>query len=239
MEGFSYNNIFETKGIEYLIIIAFLFLIIPFWLLINRKAGIKGKARNVIGVLSSGMLRIPQGVFYSRFHTWAHLEISGIAKVGIDDFLQHITGEVKFCNLKPPGSFISKGELLADIDQNGKFLQIYSPISGEVMNTNPMLFEEPGILNEDPFGKGWIYRIKPTKWIAETSSCFMAEEAVSWSKKELERFKDFILQSAMKYSPETSMVMLQDGGELYDKPLNDLPNEVWQDFQKTFLNSDI
>ena len=239
MDGFSYNNIFETKGIEYLIIIAFLFLIIPFWLLINRKAGIKRKTGNTIGILSSGILRIPQGVFYSRFHTWAHLEISGIAKVGIDDLLQHITGEIKFCNLKPPGSFISKRELLADIDQNGKFLQIYSPISGEVMNTNQMLFEEPGILNEDPYGKGWIYRIKPTKWISETSSCLMAEEAVSWSKKELERFKDFLAESTAKYSTEISMVMLQDGGELNDKPLYDLPFEVWQDFQRSFLNSDI
>jgi glycine cleavage system H protein len=236
MDGFSYNNIFETKGIEYLIIIMFLLLIIPFWLIINRKAGSTGKIRNAIGVLSSGILRIPQGVFYSRFHTWAYLEISGIARVGMDDLLQHITGEVKFRNLKTPGSFINKGELLAEIDQNGKSLQIFSPISGEIMCTNQMLIEEPAILNEDTFGKGWIYRIKPTKWIAETSNCFLAEEAVSWSIKELERFKDFIALSTARFSPETSMVILQDGGELSDRPLSELPNEVWQDFQKSFLD---
>ncbi|MBE3093792.1 MAG: glycine cleavage system protein H, partial [Actinobacteria bacterium] len=145
MDGFSYNNIFETKGIEYLIIIAFLAMIIPFWIIINRQAVIKRQIRNAIGILSSGILRIPLGLFYSKNHTWAHLEKSGIANVGLDDFLLHLTGEVKFSNLKKPGNFINKGELLADIDQNGKLLQIYSPLSGRIMNTNTMLYESPGV----------------------------------------------------------------------------------------------
>lgn len=236
MDGFSYTNIFETKGIEYLIIISFLLLIIPFWIIINRQAVIKRQIRNAIGILSSGILRIPQGLFYSKNHTWAHLEKSGIADVGLDDFLLHITGDVKFSNLKKPGNFINKGELLADIDQNGKLLQIYSPLSGRIMNTNTMLYESPGVINEDPYGKGWIYKIKPSEWIAETDSYYLAEDAIAWSKKELERFKDFMAVSMKKYSPETSMVILQDGGELRDQPLSELPNEVWQDFQKSFLN---
>ena len=236
MDGFSYTNIFETKGIEYLIIIAFLAMIIPFWIIINRQAVIKRQIRNAIGILSAGILRIPQGLFYSKNHTWAHLEKSGIAKVGLDDFLLHITGEVKFSNLKNPGNFINKGELLADIDQNGKLLQIYSPLSGRVMNTNTTLYESPGVINEDPYGKGWIYKIKPSEWIAETGSYYLAEEAIAWSKNELERFKDFLAESVKKYSPETSILILQDGGELCDQPLSELPNEVWQDFQKSFLN---
>jgi len=236
MDGFSYTNIFETKGIEYLIIISFLLLIIPFWIIINRQAVIKRQIRNAIGILSSGILRIPQGLFYSKNHTWTHLEKSGIADVGLDDFLLHITGDVKFSNLKKPGNFINKGELLADIDQNGKLLQIYSPLSGRIMNTNTMLYESPGVINEDPYGKGWIYKIKPSEWIAETDSYYLAENAIVWSKKELERFKDFMAVSMKKYSPETSMVILQDGGELRDQPLSELPNEVWQDFQKSFLN---
>jgi glycine cleavage system H protein len=236
MDGFSYTNIFDTKGIEYLIIITFLLLIIPFWIIINRQAVIKRQIGKAIGILSAGILRIPLGLFYSKNHTWTHLEKSGIAKVGLDDFLLHITGEVKFSNLKNPGNFINKGELLADIDQDGKLLQIYSPLSGRIMNTNTMLYESPGVINEDPYGKGWIYKIKPSEWIAETDSYYLAEEAIAWSKKELERFKDFMAESVKKYSPETSMVILQDGGELFDRPLSELPNEAWQDFQKSFLN---
>jgi len=236
MDGFSYNNIFETKGIEYLIIIVFLVMIIPFWIIINRQAKKASQIRRTFGNLSAGILKIPQGLFYSKNHTWAFLEKSGTAKVGLDDFLLHITGEVIFSNLKTPGNFINKGELLAYIDQNGKLLQIYSPISGRIINTNTMLYESPGVTNEDPYGKGWIYKIKPSDWIAETDSYYLADEAIAWSKRELERFKDFMAVSMKKYSPETSLVILQDGGELCDQPLSVLPNEVWQDFQKSFLN---
>jgi glycine cleavage system H protein len=236
MDGFSYNNIFETKGIEYIIIIAFLLLIIPFWLLINKQADIKKKIRNTLGILSAGILRIPQGIFYGDNHTWTHLERSGVAKVGLDDFLLHITGEVKVTSLKEAGNFINKGELLANIDHNGKLLQINSPISGRVTNINTRLSEQPGIINEDPYEKGWIYEIRPSEWIVETDSYHLADEAIAWSKNELERLKDFLADSTKKYSSENSMIVLQDGGELRDHPLSELPDKVWQDFQKSFLN---
>lgn len=236
MDGFSYNNIFETKGIEYLIIIAFLVIIIPFWISINRQARITRQIKRAIGVLSYGILKIPQGLFYSKNHTWTHLEKSGTAKVGLDDLLLHIIGEVTFRDLKNPGDFINRGDLLTEIDQNGKLLKIYSPVSGKILDTNSILNESPGVLNDDPYGKGWIYKIKPTKWVEETNSYYLAEEAIDWSKKELERFKDFMAFSLKKYSPESLMVILQDGGELRDKPLSELPDEIWQDFQKSFLN---
>ncbi len=237
MDGFSYSNIFETKGIEYLIIIAFLIMIIPFWVLINRQVSIAGKIKNAIGILSAGILRIPQGILFSKNHTWAHLSKSGLAEVGLDDFLMHIIGEVNFRNLKMPGSFIKKGELLADIDQDGKLLKIYSPVSGQVQDTNRLLYETPGIVNEDPYEKGWIYRLRPSEWTRETTSCFMAGEALTWSKMELDRFRDFLAASFNKYSPEVSLPVMQDGGEFYDNPLSGLPEPVWNDFQKSFLNS--
>ena len=236
MDGFSYNNIFETKGIEYLIIIAFLLLIIPFWIMINRDVSIRSQIRNAIGTLSEGILRIPAGILFSKNHTWAHIEKSGVAEVGVDDFLLHITGEVKLSNMKAPGSFIRKGELLASIDHSGKRLQIYSPISGNITAANGLLTETPSIISEDPYGMGWIYRMTPSSWIEETDTYYMANEALAWTRVELERVKDFVAGSVKRYTPEVSMVLLQDGGELCDRPLSDLPDEVWQDFQKSFLD---
>jgi glycine cleavage system H protein len=236
MDGFSYNNIFETKGIEYLIIIAFLALIIPFWILINRKNGIRNQIKHALGVLSDSILRIPKGLFFSKNHTWAYLERSGNAKVGLDDFLLHITGEIKFINMKHKGDFMFKGELMAQIDQDGKRLDITSPISGKIMRANSGIVDNPSIVNEDPYGDGWVYLIQPTDWIEETSSYYLSENAVAWSKRELVRFKDFMAETMRKYSPETSMLVLQDGGELRDKPLSELSGEVWHDFQKSFLN---
>jgi glycine cleavage system H protein len=239
MDGFTYTNIFETKGIEYLAIIAFLVLLVPFWLLLNKKGGITKQIRRTTGSLSADILRIPQGLFFSKNHTWTYLEKSGTAKVGLDDLLLHVTGEVKFQFFKNPDDLIKKGDCLAEIEQKGKVLRILSPISGKITNTNPLLDESPGILNDDPYGSGWIFNIKPTNWIEETKSYFLAEEAIKWATFELERFKDFLALSTGKYSHEPVMDILQDGGELSPNALSEMPGEIWQDFQEEFLNQSL
>jgi glycine cleavage system H protein len=236
MDEFSYHNIFETKGIEYLIIIGFLLMIIPFWIFINREVSVKSHIKTAIGILSDSILRIPLGLLYSRNHTWAHLRKSGVAEVGIDDFLLHLTGEVSLNKLADPGSIIRKGDLLAEMNHNGKILSIWSPISGRVEQANTRLTEIPSVISEDPYGKGWICRITPTNWAEETRSYLMSEEALTWTRMELQRFKDFLSGSMSRYTPEVSMVLLQDGGEICDRPLSDLPDAVWNDFQKSFLD---
>ncbi len=235
MDEFSYFDIFATKGIEYLIIITFLALLVPFWLLLNKQVKITGQIKRALGFISAGILKIPQGLFYSRNHTWMFMEKSGDAKVGLDDLLLHITGEVKFMLHKKPGEMISKGDLLTEIAQNGKLLRILSPVSGKIININSIINENPGILNEDPYGRGWIYKIKPSNWLAETTTCYFAEEATTWSAHELERFKDFLAGSMKVCTPEPSRLILQDGGELTDHSLSTFPREIWSDFEKQFL----
>jgi len=233
MDGFTYNNIFETKGIEYLAILAFFAILIPFWLLLNRQ--IKINKQKSAGILNINTLNIPQGLFFSKYHIWSHLGVSGIARVGIDDLLLHMVGDVKFTGIKEQGERIKKGEILAKINHNGKLLNLYSPISGEIMEANPVLTHNPELLNKDPYVKGWMYKIKPISWTADTYSYYLAEDAIQFSRQELDKFKDFISTSVRKYSPVPSMVALQDGGELLDQPMAELPEEIWQDFQEDFL----
>jgi glycine cleavage system H protein len=235
MDGFSYYNIFETKGMEYLIIITFLLLLIPFSIILNRKVKRRKQIRQT-GTFTANVLKIPQGVYYCKNHTWAHMLKSGIASLGLDDLLLHFTGEVRIHNLKVPGDAILKGEVMTEITQDGKVLKIYSPLSGRVEDSNSLLSESPELLNEDPFGTGWLFKVKPTNWKDETSSYYMAESATEWSKKELQRFKDFLAVTMPKHDPEATIFALQDGGELRDNPLAELPREVWLDFQHEFMN---
>lgn len=236
MDGFNYYNIFDTKGIEYLVIIAFLLLLIPFWLALNKQVKIKEKLHKALGILSDNILKVPQGIFYSKNHTWAYLEKSGTARVGLDDLLLHITGTVRINYLKETGDDIQKGDLLAEIEQSGKLLRIFSPISGKILSANPALKESRELLNQDPYGKGWVYAIKPTNWVTEIPSLYIAEEATDWLKKELDRYKDFIAMNLRKYSSENSFAVLQDGGELSENSLAGFPIELWHEFQHEFLN---
>jgi len=237
MDGFTYNNIFDTKGIEYLVIITFFAVLILFWITLNKQVQIRKQIQKTFGSITANALKIPQGLFFSENHTWIHLGRSGVAKVGLDDLLMHITGEVKFKNLRTQGEKINKGDLLAEIDQNGRILRIFSPISGNIVDINPVLTNNPGSLNEDPYQKGWMYGIKPVNWTADTKSYYLAGEATKWIEKELEMFKDFLAISIKKLTPGSPNIILQDGGEVTDHILSELPDEVWQQFQEDFLSS--
>lgn len=237
MDGFTYHNIFETKGIEYLAIILFFMVLIPFWLILNKKTGINQKLKNSLGLLTSGIIRIPQGVFFSNNHTWAFLEKRGTAKVGIDDLISHITGDLRLENLPEAGRRIQKGEELVTLSSNGKRLKVYSPISGTISQSNHDLLQNPDDISYDPYNSGWICRIKPFNWIEETNSYYLAENANEWTANELERFRDFLSDAIIKYSTDPEKIILQSGGELRDQPLADLPEGVWNDFQKAFMDA--
>lgn len=240
MESFYRVDIFDTKGIEYLFVIGYLLFLIVFWNLAKRPGRIKSQVNQVMSRISAGILSIPQGVFHSRFHTWTHLDESGVARVGMDDFLKHISGDVKITTLKHPDEMINKGDLMTQIDQDGKCLSIYSPISGKILESNPTLHEHPEIFKEDPYRKAWIYKIRPVDWMNETNSYLLAEDATNWAAKELSRFKDFLTGGpAGKHSSEPSMVLLQDGGEIRENILSELPGEVWMNFQEQFLNASL
>src|SRR5512133_3512184 len=130
MEGFTYNNIFDTKGIEYLIVIGFFATLIPFWILLTRKPVKQGYRRGIS--LNANMLNVPGGVLHSRNHTWVHLERSGNALVGIDDLIAHLAGNVKLHSTVEAGVKVKRGDVLAELENEGRMLRILSPVSGTV-----------------------------------------------------------------------------------------------------------
>jgi glycine cleavage system H protein len=236
MDGFTYINIFETKGIEYIIIIFFMCLLIPFWLFINKPMKVKEQVIKAFSVLTAGVLRIPRGLYFSKNHTWLHLEKSGTAKIGIDDFLLRMVGKIKMNLLKSTGDKVKKGEIMAEIVQDGKLLKLFSPVSGEIIRVNSVISKNSEILTSDPYGEGWIYTIAPLNWKAETSGFFVAEDAVIWIANEIQRVKDFLNVELAKKSETAPLVVYQEGGELHVNPMEGLMPEIWNGFQKEFLN---
>jgi glycine cleavage system H protein len=235
MDGFSYYNIFDTKGIEYLIVIAFLLLLIPFWSLLNRPVKKAWKLIPRKGILPE-QLRLPGGLFFSKNHSWAFMERSGHARIGLDELLVHLTGPVEVNHLKTVGEYIRKGDPVASVRQNGKSLLMRSPLSGRLVQNNPEISRNPEYLYSDPYGEGWLLELSPAKWTDEIRSLQNAETAREWAHRELTRFRDFIASSIRQYVPGRQVLVLQEGGEIVDFPLSAMPEGVWRDFQAEFMD---
>ncbi len=187
-------------------------------------------------VINENTLIVPNGLYFDKTHTWAFMEQDGIVKVGVDDFLQHITGNVTRIKMKKQGEKVKKGEQILTIIQNGKQLNLYAPISGTIREQNNMLEKNSSILNSSPYNDGWVYKIEPTNWIRENQLLFMAEKQKQFIKNEFLRLKDFLVVALNSDKDIRSQFVMQDGGELREGILSNLGPKVWEDFQTKFID---
>ena len=201
----------------------------------RRKAGLKVTAVETHHLLDENSLRIPKGIYFDKTHTWAFLEANGTVKVGIDDFLQHITGKITRIKMKEAGKKVKKGDQILSVIQNGKQLNLYSPVSGTIIEQNIALEGNSSALNYSPYNEGWIYRIEPSNWVRESQLLFMADRQIEFIKKEFSRLKDFLM-TALSADVRYAHVLLQDGGEISDGVLSEMGPEIWDDFQTKFID---
>ncbi|MBK7173869.1 MAG: hypothetical protein IPH84_11690 [Bacteroidales bacterium] len=178
----------------------------------------------------------PGGFYFDKTHTWVYMEQDGIVKVGIDDFLQHITGMLNKVTLLEVGTKVRKGEKLVTIINEGKQLNIYAPVSGVIKNRNPKLTVDSTLINSAPYSDGWIYQIEPLNWKRELDFMMMGNAYKEWVRTEFQRVRDFFAFSPVMRLDSAEPVMIQDGGELTDHPLSMLSPEVWEDFQTRFID---
>lgn len=223
-----------------LILAVLLVLVFSVDLIIRYTRKNKNKIQEVIPtvrkVLSETALVIPKGLYFDKTHTWAFMEQNGVIKVGIDDFLQHVTGTITRVKMKKAGEIVKKGDVIMSVIRNGKQLNLYAPVSGVILEQNKSVEENSAIINSSPYSEGWIYRIEPSNWARENQLLFMAEKHKQFIITEFTRLRDFLAGSLIGDSAMYAQVILQDGGELMDAPLSDLDPEVWEDFQTKFID---
>ncbi len=228
---------FPAWGVLFLVALAVLLVVAFVRFKRKQKAGIVSEDIAITPALNVNSVTAPAGLYYDKSHTWAFMEKDGQVKIGIDDFLQHITGQLTQVKLKAAGEKVRKGEKIFTIIREGKQLEIYSPVSGYIKHYNEDLLSNPEKLNSSPYADGWVYQIEPANWLRETRFMFMADKFRDWLDDEFTRLKDFLATSANSNSLVYNHIILQDGGELTDNVLADLGPEVWEDFQTHFLDS--
>ncbi len=106
------------------------------------------------------MSNVPQELKYTKSHEWISVEVDGSVRVGISDHAQEALGDLVFVELPAVGESINRGDACAVVESVKAASDIYSPVSGEVIAVNEDLEDEPGVINSDPFGDGWLFEIR-------------------------------------------------------------------------------
>ncbi|MCK4988057.1 MAG: glycine cleavage system protein GcvH [Desulfobacterales bacterium] len=133
---------------------------------------------------------LPDDLYYEEHHFWIKEDGDDLI-MGMDDFAQKMAKEIVYVQLPEEGKKIIAGKKFAKVE-SGKWLgKVFGPVNGELVAVNEDLEENPGLINEDCYGKGWIYKIKPDDK-AELENLIHAPEAV----------KDWVLADIEKYAKD-------------------------------------
>lgn len=106
---------------------------------------------------------------YSREGLWAQAD-GNLIRIGLSDFLQQRSGDVAFAEVKPVETRVVAGEEVASIETIKVTISIPSPVTGRVVEVNPEMSMAPEIINQDPYGEGWLAVIEATDWITDCAA---------------------------------------------------------------------
>lgn len=106
-------------------------------------------------------MNFPTNVKYTSEHEWIRLE-GDIAYVGITDYAQDQLGDIVFVDIPTEGETLEKGETFGTIEVVKTVSDLFLPIGGKVLEINPALEANPELVNQDPYGEGWLIKIQPT-----------------------------------------------------------------------------
>ena len=186
--------------------------------------------------LQSDRLSTPEGVYFSPTHSWAHMQSNGTAKVGVDAFLSGLTGVPTEITLPNKGKEVKQGDPLFEISHEGKTLVITAPVSGIIRKVNEVALQNLGIVHREPYTAGWLAKIEPLNWEAETHRLYRGERTVTWLKAEIARIRDFFAHSFAPPNAERGLALLQEGGDIADAALSFAGKGLWGSFQKLILD---
>jgi glycine cleavage system H protein len=130
------------------------------------------------------LFRVKTGLLYSRDDFW--VEIQGDqALVGVSDFLQKVRGDVAFLETADVNTVIHQGGEAGKIETIKATFGIISPVSGTIVEINPEMESSPFLINQEPYGSGWIYRVQLTDWAGDRATLLQAEPYFELMKEKI------------------------------------------------------
>jgi glycine cleavage system H protein len=120
------------------------------------------------------MSNVPEDLKYTESHEWVSVEADGSVRIGISDHAQEALGDLVFVELPEVGDNIDQGDACAVVESVKAASDIYSPVTGEIIAINEALEDDPGVVNADPYGDGWLYQVNLSD-VAELEGLLDAE----------------------------------------------------------------
>ncbi len=225
-----FHDPYFIKTVEYLTGVAFLLLFIPFWryTLTPMLAPAAAKAKAVWSGDFAEWFRMPEGLFYHPGHAWLSPDADGFVTLGVDDFAQQLVGPVSGLSLPKPGMNVDRGKKAWSLNVDGREIPMLSPVSGVIKEINDKVLTDPGIVNDDPYGLGWLMRVKPPSAKA-TDDLLTGEAARRWMHA---------VSADLVAAMNPAMGQLaQDGGMPIHGLARGLDEEHWDEVARRFLLS--
>ncbi len=120
-------------------------------------------------------MTIPAELRYTAEHEWVSVD-GTTASVGITDYAQRALGDVVYVSVPAPGARVTAGEACGEVESTKSVSDIYSPVTGEVTEVNSDVDEDPGLVNSDPYGAGWLMKVQLDEDEGEPTGLLTADE---------------------------------------------------------------
>jgi len=172
-------------------------------------------------------IRLPAPLYYHQGHAWVHWVSPDQAYVGLDDFGRRLLGKRAEVELPAVGTNLRQGKDSVAIRRNGDEAQLLVPISGEVVEVNPELTRDPGLVHEDSYARGWLYKIRSPELFKELPNLLRGTLAVRWMEDTFARFQHRMMLA--------SGSVIQDGGGLVEDVAERLDHDQWCRLVEEFM----
>lgn len=121
------------------------------------------------------VFKVKKGCWYSESGLWIQVEDS-LGRVGVSDYVQQSSGDVAFADMEPAGTQVAQGDYLGQIETIKAAIELLSPVTGMVQEINEELEVNPELVNQDPYGQGWLALIALGNWAADRANLLTAEQ---------------------------------------------------------------
>ncbi|MCW4022140.1 MAG: glycine cleavage system protein GcvH [archaeon] len=123
---------------------------------------------------------VPENLYYHKEYLWAKVEENGKVKIGLIDYAQKQINDVIYVELPGVGDSVTKDEPFGILESVKAVSDLISPVSGTIESVNEELDSKPELLNEDPYGEGWIIIVEPTNLEEDLKTLLAFDAAVEW-----------------------------------------------------------